>query len=78
MWRVLVPNPLKIAVTKFPRADGDAVFNALRTMIADPLSGEVYALGGDSYYRLVGGSLIFFDLVPADHTVNVVAIERPH
>jgi hypothetical protein len=78
MWRVIVPNPLKVAVTRFPRAEADAVFTALRAMTADPLSGEVYALGGDSYYRVVGRSLVFFDLVPADHAVNVVAIERPH
>jgi hypothetical protein len=52
MWRVIVPNALKVAVTKFPRADADALFTALRAMAAD--------------------------LIETNHTVNVVAIERPH
>ena len=78
MWRVIVPNALKVAVTKFPRADADALFSALRAMATDPLSGETYALGIGRYYRVVGSYLVFFDLIEANHTVNVVAIERPH
>jgi len=50
----------------------------MRAMAADPLSGEVYKLGNDSYYRVVAGYLIFFDLIPDQRTVNVTAIERPH
>ena len=78
MWRVNVPNPLKVAVTRFSRADADLVFAAMRAMAADPLSGEVYKLGNDGYYSVVAGYLIFFDLIPDQRTVNVTAIERPH
>lgn len=78
MWRVNVPNPLKVAVTRFPRADADRLFAAMREMTTDPLAGDVYRLGGDAYYRVVEGYLIFFDLIPARHIVNVTAIERPH
>ena len=42
MWRVNVPNPLKVAVTKFKRADADLVFAAVRELASDPLLGEVY------------------------------------
>ncbi len=35
-------------------------------------------LGNDSYYRVVEGYLLFFDLIPDQHVVNVTAIERPH
>lgn len=78
MWRVNVPNPLKVAVTKFPRSDADRLFAAMREMRTDPLAGDVYMLGNDAYYRLVGSYLIFFDLIPTQHVVNVTAIERPH
>jgi hypothetical protein len=78
MWRVNVPNPLKVAVTKFPRVDADRLFAAMREMTTDPLAGDVYMLGNDAYYRVVGSYLVFFDLVPAQHMVNVTAIERPH
>ena len=44
----------------------------------DPFGGDVYALGGDSYYRVVAGYLIFFDLLRSEHVLNVTAIERPH
>jgi len=44
----------------------------------DPLGGYVSALGRDSYYRVVAGYLIFFDVVPREHILNVTAIERPH
>jgi len=64
MWRVNVPNHLKVAVTRFARADADRVFAAMRAMMRDPLAGEVYSLGGDSYYRVVEGCLVFFDLMP--------------
>ena len=48
-------------------------------MREDPLAGDdVYMIGGDSYYRTVAGYLIFFDLIPSEHVVNVTAIERPH
>jgi len=47
-------------------------------MAGDPLSGEVYKLGDDSYYRVVEGYLAFFDLVADQRTVNVTAVERPH
>ena len=50
----------------------------MRAMAGDPLSGEVYKLGDDSYYRVVEGYLIFFDLVADQRTVNVTAVERPH
>ena len=43
----------------------------------DPLGGYVYALGRDSYYRVVAGYLIFFDVVPREHILNVTTIERP-
>jgi hypothetical protein len=78
MWRVTVPNHLKVAVTRFARADADSVFAAMRAMAGDPLSGEVYGLGKDSYYRVVEGYLIFFDLIRDRHVVEVTAIERPH
>ena len=78
MWRVNVPNHLKVAVTRFSHADADQVFAAMRAMAGDPLSGEVYKLGDDSYYRVVEGYLAFFDLVADQRTVNVTAIERPH
>jgi hypothetical protein len=78
MWRVNVPNPVKVAVTKFSRPDADLLFAALREMAADPSSGEVYTIGTDSYYRVAAGYLIFFDLVPSQYVVNVTAIERPH
>ena len=78
MWHVNIPNRLKVAVTKFPRNDADLVFAALREMRIDPSGGEVYALGSETYYRVVSRYLIFFDLIPSDHVVNVVAIERPH
>ena len=48
MWRVNVPNPLKVAVTRFGRADADRVFAAMHAMAGDPLSGEVYKLGDDT------------------------------
>ena len=57
MWRVNVPNRLKVAVTRFSRAEADQVFAAMRAMAGDPLSGEVYKLGDDSYYRVVEGYL---------------------
>ena len=44
----------------------------------DPLDGEVYTLGGESYYRVVTHYRIFFDLVPRYHVVNVTAVVRPH
>ena len=78
MWRVNVPNSLKVAVTKFERADADLIFAALRELTNDPLFGEVYKLGNDAYYRVVDAYLVFFDLVPDQHVVNVTAIERPH
>jgi hypothetical protein len=78
MWRVNVPNPLKVAVTKFPRADADRLFAALRDLANDPLAIDVYKLGNDAYYRIVDDYLIFFDLIPDRHIVNVTAIERPH
>ncbi len=78
MWRVNVPNPLKVAVTKFRRAEADLIFAALREMTIDPFSGEVYMLGNDSYYRVVEGSLVFFDLISNQQLLNVTAIERPH
>jgi hypothetical protein len=78
MWRVNVPNHLKVAVTKFSWSDADRIFQTLRELATDPLAGEVYALGNDAYYRVVQGYLIFFDLLPSDHVVNVTAIERPH
>ena len=53
MWRA--PNPIKVAVTRFDRADADLVFAAMRAMAADPLSGDVYKLGDDGYYRVVEG-----------------------
>ena len=77
MWRVNVANPLRVAVTKFPRAHADQLFATMREMTTDPLAGEVYTLGGDAYYHVVEGYLIFFDLVPAQLTVNVIAVERP-
>jgi hypothetical protein len=78
MWRVNVPNPLKVAVTKFRRAEADLIFAALRELATDPFSGEIYMLGNDSYYRVVEGHLVFFDLIPNHQVVNVTAIERPH
>ena len=78
MWRVNVPNPLKAAVTRFHRADADRLFAAMRELAADPLSGRLYRIGTNSYYRVVFGYLLFFDLVPEQHVVNVTAIERPH
>ena len=78
MWRVNVPNHIKVAVTKLPRRDADLLFAALKAMREDPLGGELYALGSDSYYRPVDGYLVFFDLVPSEHVVNVTAVERPH
>ena len=51
MWRVNVPNHLKVAITKFARSDADLVFAALREMRDDPLAASVYATGRDSYYR---------------------------
>jgi hypothetical protein len=78
MWRVNVPNPLKVALTRFPRVDADWIFAAMREMATDPLVGEVYTLGGNSFYRVIERYLIFFDLIPDQHVVNVTAIERPH
>ena len=78
MWRVIVPNDLKVAITRFPRSDADLIFAVLREMRDDPLDGEVYTLGGESYYRVVPRYRIFFDLLPSDHVVNVTAIVRPH
>jgi len=78
MLRVNVPNHLKVAVTRLPRRDADLVFAALRAMRHDPLADEVYALGSNCYYRVVAAHLVFFDLIPSDRVVNVVAIERPH
>ena len=77
MWRVNVPNHLKVAITRFARGDADLIFAALHEMRDDPFAGDVYAIGRDSYYRIVRGVLVFFDLVPADHIVNVIAVERP-
>lgn len=78
MWRVNVPNHLKVAVTKFHRADAERLFAAMRELAADPLSGRVYRIWTNSYYRVVDGYLLFFDLVPEQRIVNVTAIERPH
>ena len=50
----------------------------VKAMREDPLGGELYAPGSDSYYRPVDGYLVFFDLVPSEHVVNVTAVERPH
>src|SRR6266550_3362366 len=61
MWHVNVPNHAKVGVTKFRRCDADLLFAALRAMRDDPLGGYVYALGRDSYYRVVASYLIFFD-----------------
>ena len=77
MWQVNVPNHVKVAVTRFPRSDADLLFEALRAMRDDPLGGYVYAFGRDSYYRVVAGYLIFFDVVPREHILNVTTIERP-
>src|SRR2546425_1149574 len=46
MWHVNVSNPLKVAVTRLPRADADLIFAALKELRTDPLAGRVYALGG--------------------------------
>ena len=78
MWHVNVSTPLKVAVTKFPRANADLVFAALKELRTNPLAGKVYALGGNTYYRVVADCLIFFDLVLSQHVVNVTAVERPH
>ena len=45
MWRVNVPNPLKVAVTRFHRPDAARLFAAMRELAADPLSGRVYRIG---------------------------------
>jgi len=78
MWRVNVPNELKVAVTRFLRRDADLIFAALRAMRDDPLADDVYTLGSDCYYRVVERYLIFFDLLPSEHVVNVTAIIRPN
>ena len=78
MWRVNVPNPLKVAVTRFHRPDAEQLFAAMRDLSADPLSGRTYRIGTNSYYRVVDRYLLFFDLVPNQHVVNVTTIERPH
>ncbi|HJQ84641.1 MAG TPA: hypothetical protein VKA21_11220 [Candidatus Binatia bacterium] len=74
MWRVNVPNPLKVDLTRLPRADALALFAAMREMAVGPFSGTVYALGNDAYYRVVEGYNIFFDLIPDQHVVNVTAV----
>lgn len=53
MWRVNVPNPVKVAVTKFPPADADRLFAAMRQMTTDALVGEVYGLGRAAYCRVI-------------------------
>jgi hypothetical protein len=78
MWRVDVPLALKVAVTRWPRSDADRILAALREMRDDPFAGELYTIDVNSYYRVVGGYLIFFDVVPSEHRINVTAIVRPH
>ncbi len=51
MWRVNVPNHLKVAVTRFSRADTDLVFAAMRAMAGDPLSGALRADFWQSFRR---------------------------
>ena len=78
MWRVDVPLALKVAVTRWLRSDADRILAALREMRDDPFAGELYMIDVDSYYRVVDGYLIFFDVAPREHTVKVTAIVRPH
>ena len=83
MWQVNVPNHVKVAVTRFPRSDADLIFEALRAMRDDPLGGDVYALGGDSYYRVAAGYLILFDLLPERarperHRYRAAALKSDH
>lgn len=78
MWRVNVPNPVKVAITRFQRPDAERLFAVMHELSTDPLSGSVYRIGANAYYRVIDGYLIFFDLVPDQHVVNVTAIERPH
>ena len=70
MWHVNVPNDLKVAVTRFPRGDADLLFAALREMRTNPLRGEVYTVGVESYYRVVREYLIFFDVVLSERMVK--------
>jgi hypothetical protein len=44
----------------------------------NPFAGEHYAIDVDSFYRVVEGYLIFFDVVWNDRLVQVTAIIRPH
>ena len=76
MWRVNVPNGIKVAVTRFPRHDADRIFAALRELSVDPLSGDVFSIGRSGYYKVVAEYLVFFDIVGAERAVNVTAIER--
>jgi hypothetical protein len=76
MWRVNVPNDVKVAITRFPRDDADRIFAALRALSIDPLPGGIFSIGGAGYYTVVAGYLVFFDVVEAERVVNMTAVER--
>ena len=77
-WTVIVAKPARKHFARFPAKDQVRIEAALRSMAADPFSGDIVKLegGADRWRRRVGNYRIFFVADVAKTTVAVSAILR--
>lgn len=76
IWAVVVARAAQKQLAKFPAKDQDRVVAALVAMQADPFSGDINKLEGESdrWRRRVGSYRIFFAVDRAARTLSVNAI----
>ena len=77
-WTVLVANPARKELARFPAKDRGKITAALRSMEIDPFTGDVLKLEGEKerYRRRVGSCRVFFTVRRSDRSVLVSAIAR--
>lgn len=77
-WTVHVAKAAQKQLTKFPANDRQKIAAALRSLSADPFSGDIRKLEGadNRWRRRVGNYRIFFAVETASGTVAVSSIAR--
>ncbi len=77
-WTVIVAKPARKQLARFPAKDQAKIEAALKTMAADPFSGDIIKLEGtaDRWRRRVGNYRVFFAADAAMSRVGVSAISR--
>ena len=77
-WNVVVAKAAQKRLAKFPAKDQDKLAAVLVAMEADPFSGDIIKLEGESdrWRRRVGSYRVFFAVDRAAKTVSVNAIVR--